>query len=336
MKTVFGMLSAVAILAAPVSAQQCKNSQVQPVKVYHAADHCSTTGKVVAVSTTASQTEDKTIVEIAAGDDNFSTLVAAVKAAGLVDTLSGEGPFTVFAPTNEAFAKLPKETVESLLKPENKDQLVAILTYHVVPGKVMASDVVKVTEAKTVQGQPISVKADSGKVVLNGASNVIKTDITASNGVIHVIDSVILPPATSGKTIAEIAMENKDFSTLVAAVTAAGLAETLMGDGPFTVFAPTNEAFAKLPSELVQDLLKPENKEKLQAILLYHVVPGSVKASDVVSLKAAKSAQGKPIAISVKDGKVMLNDSSTVVATDVEATNGVIHVIDTVILPPEG
>lgn len=135
-----------------------------------------------------------TIVEIAAGNDDFSTLVAAVKAAGLVDVLSGEGPFTVFAPTNAAFAKLPAGTVETLLKPENKDQLVAVLTYHVVPGKVMAAQVVELDSATTVQGESVSISVTDAGVMVDGAT-VTKTDIEASNGVIHVIDSVILPGA---------------------------------------------------------------------------------------------------------------------------------------------
>ena len=138
------------------------------------------------------ETAGKTIVEIAAGAEDFSTLVAAVKAADLVDVLSSKGPFTVFAPTNEAFAKLPKGTVESLLKPENKDKLIAVLKYHVVPGKVMAKDVVKVDSAKTAQGSSVTVTVE-GKTVKVDNANVIKTDIEASNGVIHVIDTVIIP-----------------------------------------------------------------------------------------------------------------------------------------------
>ncbi len=136
---------------------------------------------------------DKTIVENAVATDDFKTLVAAVKAADLVETLSGEGPFTVFAPTNEAFAKLPKGTLETLLKPENKKKLAAILTYHVVAGKVMAADVVKLKNAKTVQGKNVRIRVKDGKVMLNKA-NVVKTDIVCKNGVIHVIDAVILPP----------------------------------------------------------------------------------------------------------------------------------------------
>jgi len=134
------------------------------------------------------------IVDVAAGNPDFSTLVAAVKAAGLVDALKAKGPLTVFAPTNAAFAKLPAGTVESLLKPENKAKLVEILTYHVVPGKVMAADVVTVDSAESLQGQSIMVNVNGSKVMVNNA-NVTATDIKASNGVIHVIDTVLMPKA---------------------------------------------------------------------------------------------------------------------------------------------
>jgi uncharacterized surface protein with fasciclin (FAS1) repeats len=140
----------------------------------------------------AKEAKSKDIVETAVAAGQFNTLAAALEAAGLVDTLKGDGPFTVFAPTDAAFAKLPEGTVESLLKPENRDQLIAILTYHVVPGKVKAADVVKLSEAKTVNGQDVAITvADSG-VQINDA-NVVKADIGASNGVIHVIDTVIIP-----------------------------------------------------------------------------------------------------------------------------------------------
>ena len=139
----------------------------------------------------AGDAKEMTIVEVAANNEDFTTLVAAVKAADLAETLSGEGPFTVFAPTNEAFEKLPEGTVEMLLKPENKEKLVAILTYHVVPGKVMAADV-KTMEVETVEGSKANVKVADDKVMIDGAE-VIATDVEASNGVIHVIDTVIMP-----------------------------------------------------------------------------------------------------------------------------------------------
>lgn len=138
------------------------------------------------------QAQNRDIVDTAIGAGQFKTLAAALQAAGLIETLKGNGPFTVFAPTDEAFAKLPKGTVEDLLKPENKAKLTAVLTYHVVPGKVMAADVVKVSEAKTVQGGSLKVKTAGGKVMIDNAT-VVKTDIAASNGVIHVIDTVVLP-----------------------------------------------------------------------------------------------------------------------------------------------
>jgi uncharacterized surface protein with fasciclin (FAS1) repeats len=150
-------------------------------------------GLVTTQSAVAQQQDD--IVDTAVKAGSFETLVAAVQAAGLVDVLKGEGPFTVFAPTDEAFAALPEGTVESLLQPENRDQLVSILTYHVVPGRVPSSDVVNLSEAKTVQGQNVSIAVENGQVMIDEAT-VVTADIETSNGIIHVIDRVILPPAS--------------------------------------------------------------------------------------------------------------------------------------------
>ena len=268
------------------------------------------------------------IVDTAVAAGNFKTLAAALKAAGLVETLKGAGPFTVFAPTDEAFAKLPAGTVETLLKPENKAKLAAILAYHVVPGKVMAKDV-KTGGAVTVNGQRIDLVAKDGKVTVDGA-NVTTADVAASNGVIHVIDSVILP---SDKNIVETAVAAGSFKTLATLIEKAGLAGALSGAGPFTVFAPTDEAFAKLPKETVDSLLKPEGKETLVKILTYHVVQGRV-FSDKVAAKGwtTSTLQGGEIVSSTKDGKVMVQNAN-VVKTDIDASNGVIHVIDTVIMP---
>ena len=276
----------------------------------------------------ASAAKTKDIVDTAVGAGNFKTLAAALKAAELVDTLKGKGPFTVFAPTDEAFAKLPKGTVEDLLKPENKAKLIAVLTYHVVPGKVMAADVVKLSKAKTVQGSDIQIKVADGKVTVDGA-NVTATDLKCHNGVIHVIDAVMLP---NTKDIVDTAVGAGNFKTLAAALKAAELVDTLKGKGPFTVFAPTDEAFAKLPKGTVEDLLKPENKAKLIAVLTYHVVPGNVMAADVVKLAKAKTVQGSEIQIKTTDGKVTV-DGANVTATDLKCQNGIIHVIDAVILP---
>jgi uncharacterized surface protein with fasciclin (FAS1) repeats len=274
------------------------------------------------------------IVDTAVSAKMFNTLVAAVKAADLVAVLKSDGPFTVFAPTDDAFAKLPKGTVETLLKPENKDMLISILKYHVVAGKVEAKQVVGLSSAKTVQGQNVSIMVKDGSVFLNNSTKVIKTDIGATNGVIHVIDSVLMPPKemSAEMDIVDTAVSTKMFNTLVAAVQAAGLVDTLKGDGPFTVLAPTDAAFAKLPEGTVENLLKPENKDMLVKILTYHVISGKVEAADVVKLKSAKTVQGSNIKIKVKKGNVMINKSK-VIKTDVQASNGVIHVIDTVLMP---
>ncbi len=267
------------------------------------------------------------IVQTAVAAGSFKTLVAAVQAAGLVETLKGDGPFTVFVPTDEAFAKLPKGTIETLLKPENKGLLTSILTYHVVPGKVTAGQVTKLKNAKTANGQLVDISANWGKVKVDNA-NVVKTDIMTSNGVIHVIDTVIMP---STKNIVQTADEAGSFGTLLAAAKAAGLAEALMGDGPFTVFAPTDEAFEALGSS-VSELLKPENKSKLQAILKYHVVPGRVFARDAVSAGAAETLEGGSVVIGIDNGRLTVNGAD-IVATDIDASNGVIHVIDGVLMP---
>jgi uncharacterized surface protein with fasciclin (FAS1) repeats len=279
------------------------------------------------------------IVDTAVADGRFTTLVAAVQAAELVDTLKGEGPFTVFAPTDDAFAALPEGTLDSLLLPENKQALTDILLYHVVSGKVMAADVTALTSATTVLGKDVTVKADMGNVYINEAK-VIITDIETSNGVIHVIDAVLLPPADEAameekNTIVDIAVADGRFTTLVAAVTAADLVETLSGEGPFTVFAPTDDAFAALPAGTLDTLLLPESKQALTDILLYHVVSGKVMAADVVTLSGATTVLGKDVTITVKDGKVFLNDTVEVIITDIEASNGVIHVINAVLLPPQ-
>lgn len=272
---------------------------------------------------------EKNIVETAVEAGKFKTLATALTAAGLVDAVQGPGPFTVFAPTDEAFAKVPKETLEMLLKPENKEKLKAVLTYHVVPGKVMAKDVVGLKGAKSLNGQRIDVKVDGSKVSVDGA-NVVATDIACTNGVIHVIDAVILPASDN---IPAVATKAGKFSTLLAAAKAAGLVDALSGDKALTVFAPTDEAFGKLPKGTVESLLKPENKDKLKAILLFHVVEGRVYSEDAVKAKTAATLQGGKVEISVKDGAAYVNGAK-ILATDIDAGNGVIHVIDSVILPP--
>ncbi|MEM7142358.1 MAG: fasciclin domain-containing protein [Actinomycetota bacterium] len=293
-----------------------------------------------------------TIVDVAVAAE-FTTLVAAVQAAGLVDTLSGEGPFTVFAPTDEAFAAALDAlgiTAEDLLA---NPALGDILTYHVVAGEVDAATAISLDgqSAETVQGEEIAISVVDGSVVINDSATVISADVEASNGIIHVIDAVILPPtiaevllggdagddaaAEEPGTIVDVAVA-AEFTTLVAAVQAAELVDTLSGEGPFTVFAPTDEAFAAALEDLgltAEELLASDG---LADILTYHVVAGEVDAATAISLdgQSAATVNGAEIAISVVDGSVVINDSATVVSADVAASNGIIHVIDAVLLPP--
>jgi transforming growth factor-beta-induced protein len=267
------------------------------------------------------------IVDTAVAAGSFNTLAAALKAAGLVDVLKGKGPFTVFAPTDDAFAKLPAGTVESLLKPENKAKLIAVLTYHVVPGKVMSKDV-KTMSAGTVNGQRIDL-AVNGKNVTVDKAKVTAVDVEASNGVIHIIDSVILP---SDKDIVATAVDAGQFKTLATLLDKAGLVGALQGEGPFTVFAPTDAAFAKLPKETVDSLLKPENKDQLAAILKFHVIEGRVYSEAAAKGAQVATLQGQTITTKGKGGTVTVQNA-TVTKADIDASNGVIHVIDTVILP---
>jgi uncharacterized surface protein with fasciclin (FAS1) repeats len=285
---------------------------------------------VLTIVVANSQVSGKDIVDTAVGAGSFKTLAAALQAADLVDALKSKGPFTVFAPTDEAFAKLPQGTVETLLKPENKQQLIDVLTYHVVNGKVPAAKVVTLSGASSLNGQQVDIKVQNGKVSVDDA-NVVKTDIVCDNGVIHVIDQVILPASDN---IPATAIKAGNFKTLVAAAQAAGLVEALSGEGPFTVFAPTDAAFAKLPEGTVESLLKPANKAKLASILKYHVVPGRVYSADALAAGKANTLQGDAVKIAVNGNAAMVNGAK-LVATDLDASNGVIHVIDSVILPPE-
>jgi uncharacterized surface protein with fasciclin (FAS1) repeats len=290
-----------------------------------AAAQCDATNTAMA---NAGDSKGSDIVATATAAGDFKTLVAAVQAAGLVSALQGEGPFTVFAPNDAAFAKRPKGTLDELLKPENKAKLASILTYHVVAGKVMAKDAAKLTGATTLGGQRIDISATDGGVMIDGAK-VLKTDIACSNGVIHVIDSVILP---ADKDIVATAKGAGTFETLLAAATAAGLVPALTGEGPLTVFAPTDEAFAKLPKGTVENLLKPENKEQLAKILKFHVVTGRVYGSDAAKAGKAATLAGPELRFEEKDGGLVVG-TAKVVAANIDAKNGVIHVIDAVLLP---
>lgn len=295
----------------------------------------ATAGIASASQNAAPSTKQATgnIVEVAAGAPQFSTLVSLVERAGLAETLSGEGPFTVLAPTNNAFDRLAPSTVNSLVN--NRAKLREVLLYHVVAGEVPAAQVVKLNNKNvtTAAGIPVRVQIRKGNVLFKAGvrqpARVIAADIPATNGVIHGINRVLIPPTILGVTLSD-----PQFSTLAALVDAAGLKGTLASKGPFTLLAPTNAAFRKLPKATVDALLA--DRAALRRVLLYHVLTVEAPASEVVKLngKTVKTAEGQDISIQVRGGKVFVNGSAQVVITDIGATNGVIHAINAVLVPP--
>ena len=286
--------------------------------------------KVDWIRTYGNKAGSNDIVSAALADGRFGTLATALTEAKLVATLQGKGPFTVFAPTDKAFSKLPKDTVATLLKPENRKQLQAILTYHVLSGSVDLAGALAAKQAKTVQGADVKIGFSDGRVRVNDAA-IINADIRCSNGIIHVIDSVILPPEPVND-IASVAKRAGNFKTLLAAVDAVGLNDILTGDQPMTILAPTDEAFAALPKGTVESILEVENRDQLIAILSLHAIPGKISAGDALNLKNAKSASGGALEFGIVDGSFKVN-GATIVLTDITCANGVIHVIDTVLLP---
>jgi transforming growth factor-beta-induced protein len=274
------------------------------------------------------------IVDIAIGNEAFSTLVTAVSTAGLVDALSSEGPFTVFAPVNDAFAALGGDTINALLA--DTDALTNVLTYHVVPGRYpsgkLGLDLGAILKGEyisgyvqTLNGSDLRIDVTPFGILLNGDTMVTVPDIEGSNGIIHVIDQVLLPP----KDIVDTAID-AGFNTLVAAVQAAGLESALRGDGPFTVFAPTDEAFAALGEETINALLA--DPDTLGNILLYHVVGAQVYSSEVMPGNVTM-LNGDMASLSADDMGNLMIDGANIIVTDVQAANGVIHVIDAVITP---
>ncbi len=350
----------------------------------------------------AEMLSDRNIIENAANSEDHTTLVAAVQAADLAGTLQGEGPFTVFAPVNAAFDALRDGTVDTLLMPENKDALAEVLTCHVLDSEAM-SDAIEgmiadgdgVHMVETLGGCMLELRMSGAMITLTdetgGTATVTIADVIQSNGVIHVVDAVLLPggddtamdanmtteedmapdsamdgsatamaddmasgdnPMVGGaemfadRNIIDNAMNSQDHTTLVAAIKAAELGETLQGEGPFTVFAPTNAAFDALPDGTVDTLLMEENRDDLTRILTSHVVEGNISAAELME-QARASADGffhfdtlSGAALSAQvspSGEVFIFDESgnahLVSTADVTQSNGVIHVVDGVLLP---
>jgi transforming growth factor-beta-induced protein len=307
----------------------------------------------------------KTIAEIASGDPQFSTLVSLLTQAGLVETLSS-GEFTVFAPTNDAFAKVDPAVLAAL--GADPELLKKVLLYHVVPGTLTADKVLASPTLTSAEGQDLTITSDGGAKI-NDAM-ITATDIKASNGVVHVIDSVLIPgditlpeaamteapaamevaatsspdaeaapadastdatmadAAMSDNTIYDLVVADDRFSTLRSLLSDAGLTETLQG-GEFTVFAPTDDAFAKLDPAVLAAL--GADPELLKQVLLYHVVPGTLTADKVVAATSLTSAEGQDLSITTDGGPMI--DGAMITATDIKASNGVVHVIDSVLVP---
>lgn len=279
------------------------------------------------------------IVDVASSIEDFSSLVAAVVAADLVETLDGEGPFTVFAPLNSAFAKIDTATLDDLLtNPDSKAALADILTYHVVPGRI-TSDMLGLGAVnllsgastsgfvKMVNGSDVRVDITPFGVMLNEKAMVVDPDIEVGNGIIHVIDEVLMPPAD----IIDTAINAGIFNTLYAAIDAAGLEATLRETDGLTVFAPTDDAFALLGEDTINNLLA--NPTVLADILAYHVFVGEVYSADAPEGAITMFNSDDAVISVTPEGTLKINDANIIV-TDIVASNGIIHVIDAVILPP--
>ena len=277
--------------------------------------------------------ENASVVSTVVDTDNFSILEDALIKADLVAALAGDGPFTVFAPTNAAFETLFADLGVDGIEDLSAEVLKPILLYHVVGASAKSSSLTSGyyeslnTETPASMAASIYVEVGSG-VKLNGSSMVSTADVEVSNGVIHIIDKVLMPP-----TVVDFALSNPNFSILVEAVSKAGLVDALMSEGPYTVFAPTNEAFEMLFQQLNVSGIAELTAEALTPILLYHVVSGNVNAADVATGMVPTLNESAELSVVVSDMGVMINESSKVVAVDVQGTNGVIHVIDKVLLP---
>jgi uncharacterized surface protein with fasciclin (FAS1) repeats len=273
---------------------------------------------------------------------NLTTLVTLLKFAELQNVLATSGPFTIIAPTNSAFDKLPSNTMKVLSQASAKDQLTGILKYHVIPGSLSTSDLKDGDVLKTINGETISVKKFGKKLYFNN-SLVSESDAFCSNGVVHFVNDVQLPPLSTKGTIvggstmspAKNVMENvrkaPNLSTLVTALEAVNMDGGLEAVGPITVFAPTNSGFEQLGDKVAQ-LLTPEGQTELRQLLSYHVVNGKFTIDELKNGAKLKTVNGQKLIVSKKDGNVYIN-GALVVTRNIDSSNGRFHIIDTVLLP---
>ncbi len=287
---------------------------------------------MVATITVNPVQQSNTVVDIIVNSDDHTLLEAAVIEAGLADALSAEGPFTVFAPTDEAIVSLTEAleiTAEELLALPNLGE---ILQYHVVAAAAYAADLSDGQMIETLLGEDVTVTVNQNGVMVNNAM-VTVADVAADNGVVHVIDAVLLPPAPPSNTVVDIIVNSDDHTLLEAAVIEAGLVEALSAEGPFTVFAPTDAAVVALTEALeisAEELLALPN---LGEILQYHVVGAAAYAADLSDGQMIETLLGEDVTVTISAEGVMINNAM-VTAADIAADNGVVHVIDAVLLPP--
>jgi transforming growth factor-beta-induced protein len=269
------------------------------------------------------------IVQTAVAAGEFTTLAKLLKSAGLAGTLAGKGPFTVFAPTDAAFAKVPKATLNALAA--DKAKLRAVLLYHVASGKVLAKRVTTLSSVKTLNGQSLRIRTNGGMVRV-GSAKLAQADVLATNGVIHVIDRVLIPKAATApkRNLVGTAAAAGKFKTLISLLKQAGLVDALQAKGPFTVFAPTDAAFAKVPKATLAALGR--DRAKLRAVLLYHVARGKLNAAAVARRMQIMTLNGKSVRVRAAGGSVRVG-GARVTAANVAATNGVVHAIDRVLIP---
>jgi uncharacterized surface protein with fasciclin (FAS1) repeats len=274
------------------------------------------------------------IVQLAEANPDLSTLVKALTAGGLTGTLSGTGPFTVFAPTNEAFAKIEPKALQALLA--DKKKLDKVLEYHVLAANFTMLELMSVKVAKTLEGESVEISDPSSSTIQVNNATVLKANLGASNGYVHIIDSLLDPPSSpplpNKVDIVHLAQRNADLSTLVSALTAGKLVATLEGAGPFTVFAPSNEAFNKIPKAKLTQLLG--DQKMLDQILEYHVLSGSFTMRDLQATKVIETLEKEEVVVRSIGNEIMINNAD-VTEADLEATNGFVHVIDKVLVPPD-
>ena len=291
---------------------------------------------------------DGALVSVLTGDGRYNTLVNALRASGVAEKLSRKGPFTVFAPTDQAFQRLPSEILGKLLLPENASTLEKVLKYHVLGG-LMPTASINEGDQDTLEGKKVHFAYTNGEATINGVGLV--SELSASNGIIHGIDFVLVPPGVDlnslkgsvastqptaipsiGVPILKTLEEQGNFTTLLSAIDSAGLREQLAGAGPFTLFAPTDQAFQRLPGDTLRKLLLPGNRDALVTILRHHVIAKRVNGRDLKDQGDLAMLDGSTAKIGIVQGRISVEDA-TMTFADREATTGVIHTIDSVLRP---